>query len=78
MGSELGSKWMAWLVLREGGRVVGVWKMVKNCLSKLAISGYWVTSGLVVGVSGSRTRMWKKTLALSVWTIPRSWVGVIA
>ena len=42
MGSELGSKWMAWLVLREGGRVVGVWKMVKNCASYFILEGVYM------------------------------------
>jgi len=52
------------------------WKKVENWLSKLAISGYWAVSGLVVGVSELRTQIWKKAIALSVWTILRSWVGM--
>ena len=40
MGSELGIKCMAGLVVWDGGRVIGVWNRVTNCVSKLVISGY--------------------------------------
>lgn len=69
IGSELGSKWMAWLIVREGGRVVGVWNRVENMQSKASISGYGVVVVLVEGSSGSMTRMWKNALALSVCMI---------
>lgn len=69
---------MAWLVVCEGGRVVGVWNRVENWRSKVSISGYWVVLVLVAGNFESITRIWKKALALSVCTILRSWVSVMA
>ena len=60
MGSELGSKCMAWLVVGEGGRVVGVWNRVANWVSNLVISGYWLVSEVGVRLSESRIRIWKK------------------
>lgn len=69
MGSELGNKCMAWLVVREEGKVEGVWNRDAKWVSNLVISRYWVVSKVSEGLSESRIQIWKKALALSVCTI---------